>query len=116
MKSIQIHSTEVTLTEEESKKLVAARNLLEDLIDCFLKTCRDNDKIGQEDNYISFGALCETWKYFDWLCDATGDETPLKTYSKYTDCPAGHFLVSGSFSENEPHLSKDGRFQILESD
>lgn len=84
MKSIQIHSTEVTLTKEENKKLVAARNLLEDLIESFGR-CRDADKIGQEDNYISFGALCETGKYLDWLCDATGDETPLKTYSKYTD-------------------------------
>lgn len=85
MKSIQIHSTEVTLTEEESKKLVAARNLLEDLIDCFLKTCRDNDKIGQEDNYISFWALSETKERLDWLCDFAESGTPMKSYNKYSD-------------------------------
>ncbi len=85
MKSIQIHSTEVTLTEEESKTLVAARNLIDDLIDCFLETCREDDKIGQEDNYISFWALSETKERLDWLCDFAESGTPMKSYSKYTD-------------------------------
>lgn len=85
MKSIQIHSTEVTLTEEESKTLVAARNLIDDLIDCFLETCREDDKIGQEDNYISFWALSETKERLDWLCDFAESGTPLKSYNKYTD-------------------------------
>lgn len=85
MKSIQIHSTEVTLTEEENKKLVAARNLLEDLIDCFLETCREGDKIGQEDNYISFNTLSETKETLDWLCDFAESGTPMRSYKKYTD-------------------------------
>lgn len=84
MKSIQIHSTEVTLTEEENEKLVAAKNLIDNLIESF-RTCREYDKIGQEDNYINFGALCEIGECLDWLCNVTGDETPLKTYRKYTD-------------------------------
>lgn len=84
MKSIQIHSTEVTLTEEENEKLVAAKNLIDNLIESF-RTCRETDKISQEDNYINFGALCEIGECLDWLCNVTGDETPLKTYRKYTD-------------------------------
>ena len=85
MKSIQIHSTEVTLTDEESKKLVAARNVIDDLVGCFLETCRMADKIGQKDNYISFGALCETEEKLDWLCDFAESGTPMKSYNKYTD-------------------------------
>lgn len=85
MESIQIHSTEVSLTDEESKKLLAARNVIGDLVGCFLETCRMADKIGQEDNYISFGTLCETGETLDWLCDFAESGTPMKSCNKYTD-------------------------------
>lgn len=84
MKSIKIHSTEVILTEKENERLVVAKNLIDDLIKSF-GTYREYDKIGQEDNYINFGALCETRECLDWLCDATECEAPLRAYGKYTD-------------------------------